>query len=85
MQNPKTWGRMADEVGNMPKKDIVQLITKYDTSMNAFNAKRIDWTIQERGILFAYMFGKTFIEYAYKESHFDKIVLVNTQNELSLE
>lgn len=46
--------------------------------MNAFNAQRIDLTLQERGILFAYMFGKTFIEYAYKESHFDKIVLVDT-------
>ena len=28
--------------------------------------------------MFTYLFGKTFVKYAYEESHFDKILLLST-------
>ena len=84
---PKRWsllqGKLKSKSPN--REEITSTIKKYDTIINAFHADIPTISDRERAILFAYLFGRTFVEYAHKESRFDKILLINSQSNTSID
>jgi hypothetical protein len=84
---PKRWsllqGKLKSKSPN--REEITSTIKKYDTNIHAFHADIPTISNRERAILFAYLFGRTFVEYAHKESRFDKILLINSQSNTSID
>lgn len=76
--NPKTWKLMSDKITSNTQAEVKEIIKKYNQTPKTFNKKNVEVSINERAIMFAYLFGKTFVKYTYEESHFDKIILIST-------